>query len=74
VDQPEVVFQQLAWDQTAPDSVERLIGLNFLPPPLIAVPNFSGRLVAATDVSSQGVGHIEVPDWYLANAVPMLGR
>lgn len=73
VDQPEVVFQQLAWDATTPDSVERLIGLNFLPPPVVAIPNLSGRLVAATDISSEGIGHIEVPDWYLANAVPALG-
>lgn len=69
VDRAEVVYQRLAWDQTAPDAIERVIGLNFQSPPPAAIPNLSGRPVVATDVGAFGVGHFEVPTWYLTEVL-----
>ncbi|HVK11063.1 MAG TPA: hypothetical protein VM597_20000 [Gemmataceae bacterium] len=69
VDRTEVFFQRLAWYQTAPGSVELLIGLNFLSPLPGDIPNPFGWPVYSIDVGAYGVGHFEVPQWYLANVV-----
>jgi hypothetical protein len=69
VDRAEMYYQRLAWDQTAPGSVERLVGVNFLSPLPSEVPNFSANPIVATDLGPQGVGHYEVPVWYLNNVV-----
>jgi hypothetical protein len=77
VDQAEVYFQRLPWNQTTftipglPLPVEQITGLNFLAP--TSVPNAFGRPVESINLNSEGVGHYEVPDWYRINVVPTLG-
>jgi hypothetical protein len=69
VDRAEMYYQRIAWDQTLPGSVERVIGVNFLSPLPSAVPNFSANPIVATDLGPLGIGHYEVPIWYLNNVV-----
>lgn len=77
VDEAEVYFQRLPWNATTyiipgqTTTAEKFIGVNFLGP--TAVPNPFGRSVRNIDLGPEGVGHYEVPDWYLANVVPTLG-
>jgi len=73
VDQAEVFYQRLTWDQVAPGGLDRLIGFNFVPPPLESVPNLSGKPVLSLNVGAFGIGHYGVPVWYLATGVPSLG-
>ena len=77
VDEAESYFQRLAWNETTfvipglPTTAEKIIGVNFLGLP--TVPNPFGRALRNIDLGPEGVGHYEVPDWYLANVVPTLG-
>ncbi len=73
VDRVEVFYQQLRWDQTAPGSVERLLGANFLAPDPASIKALGGQTIRATDLSPLGIGHYEVPLYYLANVVSTLG-
>lgn len=76
VDEAEVYFQRLAWNETTfvipgfATTAEQLIGVNFLGYP---VASFSFAPVRYIDLGPQGVGHYEVPEWYQFNVVPTLG-
>jgi hypothetical protein len=73
VDRAEVFYQTLAWNQTAPGSPDRLLGLNLVSVPPTAIPNPFGRPLFALDVGTLfGVGHYGVPLWYLAAGAPRL--
>jgi hypothetical protein len=69
VDLAEMYYQRIAWNQTLPGSAERLVGVNFLSPLPSAVPNFSANPIVATNLGPLGIGHYEVPTWYLDNVV-----
>ena len=69
VDRAEMYYQRIDWDETLPGSVERLIGVNFLSPLPENVPNFSANPIEATDLGPLGIGHYEVPIWYLENVL-----
>lgn len=76
VDEAEAYIQRVPWDQTSfvipgqSTSVERLIGVNFLG---YGAGNPFGRPLRYIDLSPEGVGHYEVPAWYMLNVVPTLG-
>jgi hypothetical protein len=72
VDLAEVFYQRLAWDQTAPGSPDRQLGLNFWSVLPGDIPNSSGRPILSLDVGRFGIGHYGVPLWYLANRAPSL--
>jgi hypothetical protein len=77
VDQAEVFFQRLPWNQTTwvipglSQSIEQFIGVNLITPGPVSNPFL--RPVQYIDLGPQGVGHYEVPDWYRLNVVPTLG-
>ena len=77
VDEAEVFFQRLPWNQTTfvipgfTTTAEQLIGVNFLG--TVPVGNPFGRFIRYIDLGPQGVGHYEVPEWYQFNVVPTLG-
>jgi hypothetical protein len=77
VDEAESYFQRLPWNETTyiipgqTTTAEQFIGVNFLAPTTVSNPN--NRPVRYVDLGPEGVGHYEVPDWYLANVVPTLG-
>ena len=73
VDRAEVFFQRLSWDQVAPGTPDRVLGVNFLSPLPADVPNHSGKAVFSFNVGPQGVGHYSVPTWYLVHGAPSLG-
>lgn len=73
VDRVEVYYQQLRWDQTAAGSVEQLTGVNFLAPDPSTIRTLGGQTIYATNLSPFGIGHYEVPLYYLASVVPTLG-
>jgi hypothetical protein len=71
VDRAEMYYQRIAWNQTLPGSAERLTGVNFLSPLPADVEAASapGTSIIATNVGQFGIGHYEVPLWYLGNVV-----
>jgi hypothetical protein len=69
VDRAEMFFQRIPWDATLPGSVERVIGVNFLSPLPEDVRNFSDSEIIAEDLGPLGIGHYEVPLWYLENVL-----
>ena len=69
VDGAEMYYQRIAWDETLPGSVERAAGVNFLSPLPEDVPNFPTNPIDATDLGRLGIGHYEVPVWYLENVL-----
>ncbi|HKB39715.1 MAG TPA: alpha/beta fold hydrolase [Gemmataceae bacterium] len=63
-DAVEVFFQRLPWNRTI--SLDRLVGLNLWAEAPEAIINLSARPALFLNVSPFAIGHINVPDLYLA--------
>jgi hypothetical protein len=72
VDQSEVDYQQLAWNQTAPGSTDYLLGLNLQSQPPTAIVDHSPNPIQFVNLNSLALGHDDVPEWYLVNVAPTI--